>query len=122
MGGHSVAQAVASSIGEHTAVTASEIASSGLHWSGLGGSSTLSASGVAVADAVSSALLTSCTKLLANAVGPMAKVFVKDAVRKISAGQPFSKAMYAALITELEKEIEDLDDAAAFRKNASKLV
>jgi hypothetical protein len=30
--------------------------------------------------------------------------------------------MYAALITELEKEIEDLDDAAAFRKNASKLV
>lgn len=97
------------------------VAGSGLNWSGFGGSSTLAASGVAVADAASSAVLTTCTKYLAKAVGPMAKIFVKEAVRKISSGQPFSKSMLAALVTELEKEIEDQSDAADFRKNAAKL-
>lgn len=105
----------------HATVNAPEVAASGLSWSGLGGSSTTSVSGVAVADAASSAALTACTKCLAKAVGPMAKVFVKDAVRQISAGQPFSRAMLPALVAELEKNIEDRDDAAAFHKAASKL-
>lgn len=81
----------------------------------------MTGSGVAVADAASSAVLTGCTKCLAKAVGPMAKVFVKEAVRRISTGQPFSKSMLAALINELEKEIEDRADAAEFRKAAMKL-
>lgn len=97
------------------------VAGSGLNWSGFGGSSTMAASGVSVADAASSAVLSTCTKYLAKAVGPMAKVFVKEAVRKITSGQPFSKSMLAALVTELEKEIEDQSDAADFRKNVAKL-
>lgn len=105
----------------HATVAAPEIAGSGLNWSGLGGSSTMTASGVAVADAASSAILTACTKALAKAVGPMAKVFIKDAVRQITGGQPFAKPMLGALITEVEKHIEDRDDAALFRKTASKL-
>ncbi len=105
----------------HSAVTAPEVAASGLSWSGLGGSSTLSASGVAVADAASSAVLTACTKCLARAVGPMAKVFVKEAVRRIAAGQPFAKSMLPALVAELEKNIEDRADASEFQKAAMKL-
>lgn len=105
----------------HSAVAAPDVAGSGLNWSGVGGSSSMSASGVAVADAASSAVLTAVTKALARAVGPMSKVFVKEGVRRITAGQPFSKSMLAALITELEKEIEDRADAAEFRKNAAKL-
>jgi hypothetical protein len=105
----------------HSTVAAPDVAGSGLNWSGLGGSSAMSASGVSVADAASSAVLTACTKALARAVGPMAKVFVKEGVRRITAGQPFSKTMLAALITELEKEIEDSADRAEFRKVTAKL-
>jgi hypothetical protein len=105
----------------HSAVAVPDVAGSGLNWSGVGGSSAMSASGVSVADAASSAVLTACTKALARAVGPMAKVFVKEGVRRITAGQPFSKTMLAALITELEKEIEDPADRAEFRKVTAKL-
>lgn len=107
--------------GSHSPLAAAEVAASGLSWSGLGGSSSMSASGVAVADAASSACLTACTKCLAKAVGPMAKVFVKESVRRIAAGQPFSKKMLAALVDDLEKNIEDRNDAAEFRKATAKL-
>ncbi|MGC4067545.1 MAG: hypothetical protein QM784_23450 [Polyangiaceae bacterium] len=105
-----------------SSVSTPEVAGSGLSWSGLGTSSQMSASGVAVADAASSTALSACTKCLAKAVGPMAKVFVKEAVRKITPNQPFAKAMLPALIAELEKGIEDSDDAKEFRKAAMKLV
>jgi predicted regulator of Ras-like GTPase activity (Roadblock/LC7/MglB family) len=104
------------------AASSPEVAGSGLSWSGLGSASTMSASGVSVVDAASSAALTACTKCLARAVGPMAKVFVKDAVRKIAPDQPFSKSMLAALIAELEKGIDDPSDSSAFRKAALKLI
>jgi hypothetical protein len=51
----------------------------------------------------------------------MAKVFVKEAARKITMGQPFTKAMLPALVAELERNIEDRADAAEFRKATSKL-
>jgi hypothetical protein len=115
------ASAATASAASHSAVAAPEVAASGLSWSGLGGSSTLSASGVAVADAASSAVLTACTKCLARAVGPMAKVFVKEAVRRVAAGQPFAKSMLPALVADLEKNIEDRADASEFQKAAMKL-
>jgi hypothetical protein len=105
----------------HSAVAAPEVAGSGLSWSGFGSSSMMSTSGVSVADAASSAALSACTKCLAKAVGPMAKVFVKDAVRRVAGGQPFGKNMLPALVTELEKNIEDPADAKDFRKAAAKL-
>lgn len=100
---------------------APEVATSGLSWSGFGGSSSMAGSGVSVADAASSAALSACTKCLAKAVGPMAKVFVKEAVRKIAPGQPFAKAMLPDLVEELEKHIEDRDDAREFRKAVTKI-
>jgi hypothetical protein len=81
----------------------------------------MTGSGVSVADAASSAALSACTKCLAKAVGPMAKVFVKEAVRKVAPGQPFAKAMLPDLMVELEKNIEDRDDAREFRKAVMKL-
>lgn len=116
------APSLAASTPTSASLSVPEVAGSGLSWSGLGSSSTMSASGVSVADAASSAALTACTKCLARAVGPMAKVFVKEAVRKIAPDRPFSKDMLAALIAELEKGINDPADSSAFRKAALKLV
>ncbi|HET9954077.1 MAG TPA: hypothetical protein VFQ61_06220 [Polyangiaceae bacterium] len=95
-------------------VPVSEVANSGLSWSGLG-SSTASASGVEVADAAASAALTTCTKALAKCVGPMAKIFVKEAVRKLCPGRPFSKDMAPSLVAELAKQISNPATAAQFQ-------
>ena len=73
-----------SSVAGYARPLISEVATSGLSWSGLSGSSSMSGSGVSVADPASSAFLTLCTKGLARSVGPMAKVFVKEAARKVS--------------------------------------
>lgn len=99
---------------------ASEVASSGLSWSGLGGSSTLTGSGVFVADAASSEFLTLCTKALAKCVGPMAKLYVKEAARKVSPDRPFSRDNAEGLIAELMQHISDPTEAANFRAHALK--
>jgi hypothetical protein len=93
-----------------------DLASTGLSWSGMSGSSSMAASGVSVADAASAAFLTTVTKALARSVGPMAKAFVKDAIRKLWPGRAFSIDFGPALITELERQIEDPADRAEFRK------
>jgi predicted regulator of Ras-like GTPase activity (Roadblock/LC7/MglB family) len=99
-----------------------DVATSGLSWSGFGNSTSASGSGVAVADPPSSALLTTCTKALARSVGPMAKLFVKEAVRKVCPDRPFSKDSAEDLIAELAKSIENPADAAQFQKNLLKLL
>ena len=93
-----------------------EVASSGLSWSGLGNASSMSASGVAVADAESAAALTQCTKALAKSVGPIAKIFVKDAVRRVFPDRPFSKDQTKRLLAELAKHIDNPNDAAQFQR------
>lgn len=97
-----------------------EVATSGLNWSGLSGSSMMSSSGVAVADPASSAFLTICTKALARTVGPMAKVFVKEAARKVSPDRPFSRDSAQDLIQELIRHFEDPADATQFRNLVQK--
>lgn len=94
-----------------------EVANSGLSWSGIGSASTASASGsgVEVADAASSTVLTTCTKALAKHVGPMAKLFVKEAVRKLCPDRPFSKDMAGALVSEIAKNISNPAEAAQFQ-------
>jgi len=92
----------------------SDLASSGLSWSGLG-SSGRATSDVAVADPESSAFLTASTKTLGASVGPMAKVFVKEAVRRLCADRPFSRTQWEPLIAELRKHIQDADEAAQFQ-------
>lgn len=91
------------------------VASSGLSWSGLG-SSGRGTTDVAVADNESSAFLTLSTKTLGASVGPMAKVFVKEAVRKLCTGSPFSRTHWEPLIAELRKHIEDDEEAVQFQK------
>jgi predicted regulator of Ras-like GTPase activity (Roadblock/LC7/MglB family) len=99
------------------------LASSGLSWSktpGLGGSSVAAVSGVTVSDAASSAFLTRCSKELARHVGPMSKVYVQEAVRRVSADAPFSLALQGALVADLAGQIEDAADRAQFRKALEK--
>jgi predicted regulator of Ras-like GTPase activity (Roadblock/LC7/MglB family) len=98
-----------------------EIASSGLSWSGFGDPSA-SGSGIAVADPASSALLTTCTKTLAKSVGPMAKLFVKEAVRKVCPDRPFSRDRLDAVLAEIVKNIEKPAAAAEFQKAIQKAI
>jgi len=99
-----------------------ELAKTGLSWSGVSsGSSVGSGSGVGssdvgVIDTASSTFLSACTKALAASVGPMAKVFVKDAVRKVCGDRPFSRADGPALLAHLAASIDDSDDRAAFQR------
>ncbi|MGC4092720.1 MAG: hypothetical protein QM756_33535 [Polyangiaceae bacterium] len=106
-----------SSIGpSQSSASLSDLASTGLSWSGMSGSSSMAASGVSVTDPASAAFLTSCTKALARSVGPMAKAFVKDAIRKLWPGRAFSLDLAPALMVELERHIEDPADRSQFRK------
>ncbi len=97
------------------------LANTGLSWSksstGVSDSGT-SISGVAVADPASGAFLTRCAKALARHVGPIAKVYVQEAVRRVSPDAPFALARARQLVDELGGQIEDADDRAQFRKAA----
>jgi predicted regulator of Ras-like GTPase activity (Roadblock/LC7/MglB family) len=87
----------------------------GLSWSGTSPAPGPGGSDVAVADSASATYLSACARALAASVGPMAKVFVKEAVRRVCGAQPFSRADGAALVAHLAEAIEDPDDRAAFR-------
>jgi predicted regulator of Ras-like GTPase activity (Roadblock/LC7/MglB family) len=65
-------------------------------------------------DPASLALLTRCTRELALCVGPMARVMVDEAVRRVCLGQPFSLAAMPALLDELSNQIEDPQGRATF--------
>ena len=88
----------------------------GLSWSGATTGSGVGSSDVGVADPASSTFLSACTKALAASIGPMAKVFVKEAVRKVCGERPFTRADGPALIAHLAAGIEDSDDRASFQR------
>jgi predicted regulator of Ras-like GTPase activity (Roadblock/LC7/MglB family) len=85
----------------------------GLSWTGA---TTGTGSGVGVADPACSTFLSACTKALAASIGPMAKVFVKEAVRKVCGERPFTRADGPALLAHLAAGIEDSDDRASFQR------
>lgn len=100
------------------------LATTGLSWTrssslgssvGPGGSST-SLSGVSAADPAAAALLARCAKELARHVGPIAKVYVQEGVRRVSPEAPFSTALARQLVDDLSGQIEDPKDRAQFRK------
>jgi hypothetical protein len=93
--------------------TAPALASSGLSWSQT---SSIGLSRVPVADPASSAFLTRAAKELARHVGPMAKVYVEEGVRRVCPDVPFSLAAAARLIEDLAGQIVDGADRAQFRK------
>lgn len=105
------------------------LANTGLSWSKSGSnvgsgsqagaaSSAGAISGVAVADPASSAFLSRCAKELARHVGPISKVYVQEAARRVSPDAPFSLAVARQLVDDLSNQIEDSKDRAHFRKAA----
>lgn len=93
------------------------LANSGLSWSKI---SSVGLSRVAVADPASGAYLGRCARELAQYVGPIAKVYVEEAVRRVSPEAPFSTAQARALVDDLAAQIEDADDRAKFLRALSK--
>lgn len=89
------------------------LASSGLSWSQA---SSVGLSRIAVADPASSAFLSRAAKGLARHVGPMAKVYVEEGVRRVSPDAPFSLASAAKLVEDLATQIEDSEERDTFRK------
>lgn len=103
------------------------LSQSGLSWSkapasasGTGSGSSIGLSRISVADPASAAFLTRCVKELARHVGPMAKVYIEEAVRRVSPDAPFSLASAAKLGEDLAGQIEDADDREQFRKALAK--
>jgi hypothetical protein len=90
------------------------LATSGVSWSQVG-TSGFSTKGFA-ADAAALAYLNRCSKALAQYVGPMAKVFVEEAVRRISPDAPFPMTKARPLAEELASQVEEAKDRSAFLK------
>jgi len=93
------------------------LANSGLSWSKT---SNIGLSRVQVADAAAGAFLSRCTKALANAVGPIAKVYVEEAVRRVALEAPFAMSMAVPLLEDLANQIEDVDDRKLFKAAIAK--
>lgn len=94
------------------------LANSGVTWSRS--SSSIGLSKVQAADPAASAFLGRAAKALAFAVGPIAKVYVEEAVRRIAPEAPFSMAMAPQLVEDLSGQIEDPDDRKQFRAAVAK--
>ncbi len=112
----SVARAAAGS-GASPAESRPNLANSGLSWSKI---SNVGLSRVSVADPASGAFLARCAKELAQHVGPIAKVYVEEAVRRVAADAPFSMAVARALVDDLGAQIEDTGDRTTFQKALAK--
>jgi hypothetical protein len=85
------------------------VAATGVSWSKASSSVSVTA-----ADPASAAFLARCTKELARAVGPMSKVYVQEAIRRISADASYSMALRDPLVEDLAAQIEDARDRAQF--------
>jgi predicted regulator of Ras-like GTPase activity (Roadblock/LC7/MglB family) len=83
-----------------------------LSGSGLGASGSKPA--VAL-DQGSTEFLPRCTKALSKAVGPMAKIFVKEAVRNLAKGGRFTADHIPQLVKMLEEKIESPQARVEFR-------
>jgi hypothetical protein len=66
------------------------------------------------ADQAAAAYLTTCARELARHVGPMSKIFVEEAVRRVCPDLPFSLAASRALADEVATKIDDEGDRQAF--------
>jgi predicted regulator of Ras-like GTPase activity (Roadblock/LC7/MglB family) len=97
------------------------LANSGLSWSKSSASAVGSSGGisnVAVVDPASGAFLSRCARELARHVGPISKVYVQEAVRRVSPEEPFALSRGRQLVDDLAGQIEDDEDRAQFRKAA----
>ena len=95
------------------------VANTGVSWSKMGSSVTLT--GITVNDPASATFLSRCTKELARAVGPMSKVYVQEAIRRLSPEATYTMALRAKLVEDLAAQIEDGTDRDQFLRAAEKL-
>jgi predicted regulator of Ras-like GTPase activity (Roadblock/LC7/MglB family) len=86
--------------------------STGMSWTKPG--STVALTGITVRDPAAAAFLARCTKALARAVGPMAKVYVQEAVRRLSADATYTMSLEAQLVEDLAGQVEDAAERAQF--------
>jgi len=93
-----------------------DLAPAGLSWSGDSTAASLAGSGVTALDGASSAFLSACTRALAASIGPMAKVYVRDAVRRLCAGRAFSRADGPALLAQVSAMLDSAEDRAMFQR------
>ena len=93
------------------------LANSGLSWSKI---SSVGLSRIAVEDPASASFLSRCAKELARSVGPIAKVYVEESVRRVSPESPFALALAGAVVDDLSGQIEDPEERAKFRKALEK--
>lgn len=70
----------------------------------------------AAGDPRAAAFLAACTSALAGSVGPMARVFVKEAVQGLCGAGQFGREHVLPLIAQLERHIDDPLERAEFRK------
>jgi len=98
------------------AATASQpaMSSSGMTWSRAGQSG--GSSGIDVVDAAASSFLSRCTTEYARCVGQMSKVYVKEAVRRVSPAAPFTVALARQVVEDLAGQVENPDKQSRFRK------
>jgi predicted regulator of Ras-like GTPase activity (Roadblock/LC7/MglB family) len=95
------------------------LANTGLSWTkGSAAGSSVSASGFGAADPASAAFLARCAKTLARHVGPMAKVYVQEAVRRVCPDAAFTLAHARQVVDDVATQIEDPKDRAQFRSAA----
>jgi hypothetical protein len=93
------------------------LANSGLSWSKTSG---VAFSKIQVADQAAANFLSRCTKALAGAVGPIAKVYVEEAVRRVSPEAPFAMAQAPALLEDLAGQIDDADERKQFKATVAR--
>ena len=103
--------------GSHPGDSRPNLANSGLSWSKI---SNVGLSRVSVADPASGAFLGRCAKELAPYGGPVAKVYVEEAVRRVAPDAPFAMAQAKPLVEDLAAQIEDSDDRTRFQRTFSK--
>ncbi len=95
------------------------LANTGLSWTkGSAAGSSVSASGFGAADPASAAFLARCAKALARHVGPMSKVYVQEAVRRVCPDAAFTLAHARQVVDDVATQIEDPKDRAQFRSAA----
>lgn len=95
------------------------LAHTGLSWTkGSAAGSSVTGSGFGALDPASAAFLSRCAKELARHVGPIAKVYVQEAVRRVSPDAPFALGQARPLVDDLAAQIEDPKDRAQFRSAA----
>jgi predicted regulator of Ras-like GTPase activity (Roadblock/LC7/MglB family) len=71
---------------------------------------------VTAVDAPSAAFLSACLRALAARIGPVAKIYIRDTVRRVCPGRAFSRSDGPLLIAQLSAMLDSPEDRAMFQR------